>query len=171
MEPPNATLVLEENGTVALLLSWRSKPWFQLCRCKSGVTPLISRGADGDGNGSLTPLKLSIELRVSVFLPRPCPEMLNAEKEHKSMRTPGSGGAAWVEPPVSCRADHPGCSNSHRVFPTLEGRFFTQCALPSCCIVVRDTQRIPTQKYERALGVIGTDVTFICGGDLSLKGS
>jgi len=32
-------------------------------------------------------------------------------------------------------------------------------------------RRIPTQKYERALGVIGTDVTFICGGDLSSKGS
>lgn len=136
---------------------------FSLCVCKSGLTSLISHGSDGDGNGSLTPLKLSSELRVSMFLSPPWDSKCR-EGAGGHTHTPGSGRAAWAESLGKHTAALAGCSNSHQVFPTFKGPFSVGM-LPSCHIVVRATQRIPTQKYERALGVIGTDITFVCGGD------
>lgn len=77
------------------------------------------------------------------------------------------GGLGWI--PAETHSHPAGIRDSCQCAPPRKGDL--PCgALPSCCIAVRATQRIPTQKYERALGVIGTDVTFMCGGDFKFKG-
>lgn len=81
----------------------------------------------------------------------------------------GSGRAAGAESLPECTATQLGSVTAARV-PHLREGDLPRGALPSCCISVRATQRIPTQMYERALGVIGTDVTFMCGGDFKFKG-
>lgn len=101
-----------------------------------------------------------------MFLP---PPQYTKCREGAEGRARGSGRAAWAESPLKRTATQPGSVTAASV-PRLGRVIDFPCgALPSCCIAVRATQRIPTQKYERALGVIGTDVTFMCGGDFKFK--
>jgi len=115
VDPRKAKLVLEENRTIALPSQRRSKRWFQLGGRESGVAPPLSRGSAGDGNGSVTPLKLSSELRVSMFLapPRDAARREGAEATRTQRALGGRPGASPrrnAARPGCCRRSEGQCS-------------------------------------------------------------
>ncbi|KAI1238358.1 hypothetical protein IHE44_0013083 [Lamprotornis superbus] len=83
----------------------------------SEAEKLQKPGSERDGNGSLTPLKLSSELRVSVFLP---PPRDTKRREGAEGHAAGSGRAAWAASLLKCTATQPG-SVTPPVCPTSEG--------------------------------------------------